>query len=67
MFDLHFSLTFVVMWIPMWTDFIATSVLKPKLSPFSEGKLFGGEMFVHNGNEIVKSGIFPCKQMEVLS
>lgn len=51
----------------MWTDFIATCVLKPKLSPFSEGKLFGGEMFVHNGNEIVKSGIFPCKQMEVLS
>lgn len=65
--DLHFSLTFVVMWIPMWTDFIATCVLKPKLSPFSKSKLFGGEMFVHNGNKIVKSGIFPCKRMEILS
>ena len=65
--DLHFSLTFVVMWIPMWTNFIATCVLKPKLSPFSESKLFGGEMFVHNSNKIVKSGIFPCKRMEILS
>jgi len=67
LFYLHFSWIFIVMRVPMWTYFIATCVLKPKLSPFSESKLFGCEVFVHNGNEIVKSGIFPCKEMEILS